>query len=130
MVAKYITVCVTGSRGIKSKIVVEQILYKFFEKYSQYIIHVIVGDAPGVDTITYNWAKKAVHFVTQLRPAHKYFPELWQSPADNVLYHARNMSAVNNCDVVLSIWDGKSTGTKHTMDYAEEDFIEVFVREC
>ena len=32
----------------------------------------------------------------------------------------RNRLIVDNCDAVLAFWDGKSRGTKYTLDYANQ----------
>jgi len=32
----------------------------------------------------------------------------------------RNKQIIDNCDEVLAFWDGKSRGTKYTIDYAEK----------
>ena len=35
----------------------------------------------------------------------------------------RNLKIVDNCDSLLAFWDGKSRGTKFTIDYAEKTEI-------
>lgn len=32
--------------------------------------------------------------------------------------YIRNKDIIDNCDKVLAFWDGKSKGTKHSIDYA------------
>ena len=33
-------------------------------------------------------------------------------------YQERNRQIVDRCDILLAIWDGKSTGTRNTLAYA------------
>lgn len=71
---------------------------------------IISGGANGVDALAEAYADK--HRISKLilRPNYQ-------------LYHKgaplkRNDKMVELCDKVLVIWDGKSRGTKHTIDYA------------
>lgn len=121
MTTDFITIAVTGSRKMTNRKLVIDIIENILDrKYSQSYIHIIVGDAAGVDNIVYEWAKNGgVSFTTQLKPANRYFPRLWKSKKDNVLYLARNMQVVDNSDILIAIWDGESSGTKNTIDYAK-----------
>ncbi len=73
---------------------------------------IISGGAKGIDTIAENFAE-ANGINTQV-----FLPEyeLYGRGAPLV----RNKEMVNFCDAVLVIWDGKSRGTKFTIDYAKK----------
>jgi len=81
----------------------------------------IFGDAKGVDTILREYALSQKFPEIWLEPAHhslKKFPNL-KIPYNKYLYLARDIQVVDNCDELWAFWDGKSTGTKFTMDYAK-----------
>ena len=40
-------------------------------------------------------------------------------------YWKRNEQIVGSCDYLIAFWDGKSTGTKYTIDYAKKQGKEV-----
>ncbi len=72
---------------------------------------IISGEAKGADTLAEHYAKE--HGL-----------ELWVFKPDYQQYarsaaHVRNRLIVDNADMVLAFWNGKSTGTKYTMDYAK-----------
>lgn len=71
---------------------------------------VVSGGASGVDTIAERWAKRhKIEFVC--------FPANWKVFGK----HAgimRNKDMVDFSDRLVSFWDGKSHGTKQTIDYA------------
>lgn len=73
---------------------------------------IVSGGAIGVDTYAREFAKK--HGLRMI----EYFPnyELYgkRAPLE------RNKLIINECDCVLAFWDGKSHGTKFTIDLAKE----------
>ena len=73
---------------------------------------IISGGATGIDTIAENYADKHRLSKSILRPKYN-------------LYHKgaplkRNEEMVETADKILVIWDGKSKGTKYTIDYAKK----------
>jgi hypothetical protein len=48
-------------------------------------------------------------------------------PAKSGEYLQRDRDMVNACDEVMAYWDGKSRGTKYTIDYAKRKGKEVTV---
>lgn len=72
---------------------------------------IISGGAKGIDALAEQYADK--HRISKLilRPKYK----LYQRRAPLI----RNDEMVDMCDKVLVFWDGKSRGTKHTIDYAK-----------
>jgi len=98
---------VSGSRTIKDNLYVYQCLNKIAEKYGMpsEIIH---GDAPGVDRLAASWGR-VNHIKVTPRPAK------WEIYGRKAGY-VRNSQMVKECDKGVCLWDGKSKGTKHTMD--------------
>ena len=71
---------------------------------------IISGGAVGVDTLAEKYADK--HRISKLilRPNYKKYAK--GAPL------IRNKEMVDIADMVIVIWDGKSRGTKNTIDYA------------
>ncbi len=74
--------------------------------------HIISGVAKGVDTLAEQYADKYRISKTILRPRY----DLYKKGAPL----KRNNEMVDICDKVIVFWDGKSKGTKHTIDYARK----------
>ncbi len=70
---------------------------------------VISGGANGADHIAAVWARKNGVDVQVFWPDHKRH----RHP-----YHHRNRLIAEACDQLIAFWDGASTGTKYTIDYA------------
>lgn len=70
---------------------------------------IISGGAKGIDIIAEEYADKHKLSKIILRPKYK----LYRKAAPII----RNDEMVKLCDKALIIWDGKSRGTKHTIDY-------------
>lgn len=97
---------VSGSRNIKDKEFVFACLNNISKEYKiECIIH---GDAKGVDTITKKYAYK--NYINQRIFAPKY--NIYGKKAPII----RNSDMVSFCDKGVCIWDGKSRGTKDTID--------------
>lgn len=82
---------------------------------------IISGGARGIDTIAEEYADK--HKISKLIIRPRY--DLYGKCAPLI----RNDIMVNMCDKVLAFWDGKSGGTKHTIEYAKnkEKEIEIII---
>lgn len=96
-------VTIIGSRDIK---------FVNFDLYldKNNIAEVISGGASGVDTLAEQWAKRNhIEFVAYL-PNYK----IYKTKAPLV----RDKEMVDAADEVVAFWDGKSHGTKYTIDYA------------
>ena len=70
----------------------------------------ICGDARGVDAIAYDYALK-LFVPSVMYTAH------WELHGNSAGY-IRNELMVNDADKVVVFWDGKSKGSKHTIDLA------------
>ncbi len=73
---------------------------------------IIVGGAKGIDAVAENYADK--HKLSKLILRPKY--NLYRKAAPL----KRNKEMVDICDEALIVWDGKSRGTKYTIDYAKK----------
>ena len=95
---------VVGSRSIEnldlSKYITEEVSI------------IISGGAKGVDTLAENYADKHGISKLVLRPNYSVYGK-----AAPII---RNKQMVDICDNVLIIWDGKSNGTKYTIEYAKK----------
>jgi predicted Rossmann fold nucleotide-binding protein DprA/Smf involved in DNA uptake len=70
---------------------------------------VISGGAKGADHLGERWARRNGIETIIFHPDHKKY----RHP-----YHHRNRLIVEACDMLIAFWDGRSTGTKYTIDYA------------
>lgn len=75
-----------------------------------YKIVVISGHARGADMIGERWAEENGWAVSS-------HPAEWDKYGKRAGF-IRNCEMVDCCDGVVAFWDGKSKGTKHTIDYA------------
>ena len=72
---------------------------------------IVSGGAKGADTYAREFAiKKGIRLIEHLPDYSKY---------GRVAPLVRNRLIIDDCDKVLAFWDGKSRGTKQTIDYAE-----------
>ena len=76
--------------------------------YSLGGVTVIAGGARGVDTAAEEWAESTgIDF--------QEYPADWDGLGRRAGY-IRNCEMVEACDAAIIVWDGKSKGTKHTID--------------
>lgn len=78
------------------------------------VTRVITGGARGVDSLAFRTAESVGILNIQFLPDRKKYPGKLVAKA----FQERNRQIVNNCDVLLAVWDGKSHGTKNTLAYA------------
>lgn len=96
-------VCICGSRGWKDKKSIRSVIYSLHP--DTIVIH---GGAPGADTIAGNIAKSRGLNIEVYIPDW----ELYGKSAGPI----RNRKMVSKSDVVFAFWDGKSKGTKNSID--------------
>lgn len=97
-------IAVIGSRGFNNY----ELLRELLDLLN--ISEVISGGAVGADKLAERYANN------RGIPTKIFYPnyEAYGKGAPLV----RNKQIVDNCELVVSFWDGQSRGTKHTMDYA------------
>ena len=72
---------------------------------------IISGGARGIDTYAREYA------IRNNIPLKEYLPEYGRFGRKAPLF--RDMQIVDNSDFILAFWNGRSRGTKFTLDYAE-----------
>ena len=81
-------------------------------QYIDDVTLIINGGARGVDTLAEKYADEHKISKVILHPEYKKYGKA--APL------VRNKYMVDICDKVLIIWDGKSSGTKYTIEYANK----------
>lgn len=77
------------------------------------------GTANGADQLSERWAKEFGYLI-------KYFPANWEKYGKLAGYK-RNKQMAEYADALIAFWDGKSKGTKHMIDLAKEQNLQVRV---
>lgn len=108
------TLLVTGSRSIKNRALVFRELDKIVAgTLPDRLIH---GGAQGVDILSGEWARaRGIDTTKVVRPDFKTWPihrHRWKA------YTMRDVAMVDEADLVVALWDGHSSGTKLTYEYA------------
>lgn len=104
-------VAVIGSRGL----VVDD-LGKYLPEDTTEIIS---GGAAGIDTCAHEYALSHGIKLTEYRPEYDKFGR--SAPLK------RNITIIENADIVLAFWDGKSRGTEFVIKKCREMNVEVKV---
>lgn len=99
-------VLVFGSRNFTDYELVKTNLLSFN------ISHLISGGATGVDSIAEKFATEINIPKTIIKPNYQKFGK--SAPI------IRNKEMANLCDYAIAFWDGKSPGTKFTINYCKE----------
>lgn len=107
-------VAVIGSRGLR------------VEKLKQFLpeetTEIVSGGAKGVDTSAREYALANGLKLTEFLPEYTRYGR--SAPLK------RNMTIVENADLVLAFWDGISHGTKFVIDYCKKLDIPIKVFVC
>lgn len=74
---------------------------------------IVSGGAKGVDTLARKYAQESGYNLVEMKPIYK-------GANDRGAPLRRNIDIANYGDVLLAIWDGVSTGTKHIIDYMQK----------
>jgi hypothetical protein len=99
---------IVGSRGFTDFNMMKQEIIKHYNIDD--IECVISGGAVGADTL-------AEYFAKEYNIPMKIYPAEWKKYGKSAGY-IRNELIIKDSTDVISFWDGKSTGTKHSMDLA------------
>jgi len=109
-----IRLAIVGSRTFKNYRLMERIL----GDYLGFVVEVISGGADGADSLGARWGRKNGFVPTIYEPDHKKYKHA---------YHHRNRLIAEACTLLVAFWDGRSSGTKYTIDYARRIGREVRV---
>lgn len=116
-------VAVIGSRNINNVGLINQKLDQIHSLNN--IITIVSGGAKGVDSIAEKWA------IDNKIPTEIYKPDYnLYNKNPKVAPLERNKTIVNNSDIVIAFWDGKSKGSKFTIDYANKQNKKVEIILC
>lgn len=110
--AKRVRLAVIGSRDFSNK----EKLFSILDKKIDKIKFVVSGGAKGADLIARQWCEE------RGVPCLTFYPK-WKSVSgvfDKGAAFKRNHQVIDNSDVVLAMWDGESSGTKHAIELAEQ----------
>lgn len=106
---------IAGGRNItKYSYVEDAVLQSGFD-----ITEVVSGCARGADALGEMWANK--HNIPL-----SMFPADWDNLGKKA-GHVRNCQMGDYAEALIALWDGESRGTKHMIDYATKNGLEVFV---
>jgi hypothetical protein len=103
-----IRLAIVGGRKFRDARLLDASIRAFCLEHDVEIGEVVSGGATGADALGEAWAKLN-HIPTTI-----YYPK-GHHASD---YHARNRQIVQRCDMLIAFWDGQSTGTKHSIDFA------------
>ena len=82
-------------------------------------IKIITGMAKGADTLAIRYAEE--HKMTKIL-----FPANWKA-YPRIAGFLRNYDMLNVATHLIAFWDGKSSGTKHMIDIAQEKGIPTYI---
>ena len=85
------------------------------------VTEIVSGGARGVDTCARNYALGHGLKLTEFLPDYSRFGK--GAPL------LRNITIIENADLILAFWDGKSKGTKFVIDYCKKRNIPVVVHQ-
>lgn len=97
---------VIGSRSFANTRLLDEVLSDLKPRLGE----VVSGGARGADIMAERWARKNGVETCIFLPDHKRYRHA---------YHHRNRLIVERCDKLLAFWDGRSTGTRYTIEYAK-----------
>lgn len=103
---KEFRIAIIGSRTFANT----KLLATTMAEYLGRVTLVVSGGADGGDKLGARWARKNGVPTKIFEPNHKRYKHA---------YHHRNRLIVENCDLVVAFWDGRSTGTAYTVSYAK-----------
>lgn len=106
---------IIGSRTFFDYDLLKNVLQK------HYISQIVSGGARGADSLAIRYAIEASIPYIEFIPDYKKYRK--KAP------FVRNKLIVNASDIIIAFWDGKSTGTKHSLDYAKKLAIKSIVIE-
>lgn len=98
---------VIGSRSWKDKKLIFDLLTNNKDKISEIVSG---GAVSGADKIGARWARKNDKELVIFYPDKK----------RKHMYHYRNRLIAEYSDIVVAFWDGKSSGTMYTVEYAKK----------
>lgn len=103
-------IAIVGSRTFKDyKLLKDQVMH-YLDLYSHNFEYFISGGAVGVDSMVQILAKEVGCCIKI------YYPDWSIGKSAGI---KRNRKIIDNADVVIAFWDGKSRGTKNSIELAK-----------
>ena len=103
-------IIIAGTRTFNNYILLSQIINYYTKNISNF--EIVSGCARGVDTLAIKFAKEYNIKVHE-------FPANWDQYKKRAGY-LRNIEMAKFSNALIAIWDGKSRGTKHMIDIADQ----------
>jgi hypothetical protein len=113
---------VTGSRSINDDAWVFARLDTFVQGKRRGVMPMLLvhGDAIGVDKASGRWATEHAIPVKVYNVKTEGYVDKWPRKENgNAAYARRDQDMVDFADAVVALWDGESSGTRLTYEYAE-----------
>jgi hypothetical protein len=117
-------ILICGSRNVKINIEdIDEVFKVLTNTVNGFSVNQIIsGGARGPDSVAIAWAK--YHY-----EPYKVYPANWTTYGKSAGI-IRNKKMVDECDVCIAFWDGKSRGTEFTLDYAKKLDKKTYVVDC
>jgi YspA, cpYpsA-related SLOG family len=112
---------IAGSRGITSYALIQREMEPLLWEWK--ISQVVSGGARGVDQLGEQWAKRNNIPVVQFIPN-------WNGYAGKRAGLVRNVRMAEYAQALVAFWDGRSRGTKHMIETAQQRGLRVHVVRC
>lgn len=104
---------VIGSRTFFDYSLLKEVLDK------HYISRIVSGGAKGADSLAARYASEEDILLLEFLPDYNKYGK--KAP------FVRNKLIVDASDVIIAFWDGKSNGTKNSLDYAKHKKIKSII---
>ena len=124
-------IAVVGSREFNDIEFINKTLYSYFASEHGYKKDMVLvsGGARGVDTLAENFIDRMNKSVEESTGWKKFYDKIiylpdWDKYGKRAGF-LRNKLIIENADMVLAFWDGKSKGTKNSIDLAIEKNIPI-----
>ncbi len=112
-------VIVAGTRNFDDYKLLEVELINFLKGKKPSEVTIVSGTARGADSLGERFAREKGCWV-------RLFPADWETFGKSAGYR-RNADMAKFADACIVFWDGKSRGTKHMIDLAEREGLELKV---
>lgn len=110
-------IIIAGSRDFDDYELLKEFCDSLCENYLKNEIEIVSGRARGADRLGERYAKENNYSI-------KYFPANWDKYGKSAGYR-RNAEMAEYAYALIAFWDGKSKGTKHMIDLANKNKLNV-----
>jgi hypothetical protein len=110
--ATKVNLAIVGGRDFQDFSKMCFVVHDYVDNPNIEVVRIVSGGAPGADTLAEACA--SWYFIEKV-----VFHADWEKYGKSAGF-LRNKQIVDISDMVLAFWDGKSKGTKHTIDLAIE----------